>query len=617
MTPQSILKQYWGYDSFRPKQLDIIERVLDGQDTIALLTTGGGKSICFQVPAILMEGVAIVISPLIALMKDQVEGLRARGISADAIYSGRSFRDIDRILDNAVFGHLKLLYLSPERLLTDIVIARIKAMTVSMIAIDEAHCISQWGYDFRPSYMRIAELREWHPTRPFIALTATATTRVITDISEKLELNDFEIIDTSFAREGLSIRMKSVDTKQTALVNLLKETRETAIVYVYSRKDAKSYSDHLNLHGIQADFYHAGLSQKEREQKQTAWMTNKTLIMVCTNAFGMGIDKADVRQVVHLHLPNSIEAYYQEIGRAGRDGKASTATTLYSETDKDLLIQRIERSFPPIATIRRIYEALGGYFSLAVGGGQFESFDFDIMDFSKKMQFDLLDVHHALRILEREEYLTLSEQRWQSSSVWIKQTSRMINDYIEANYSNGIVINALLRMYQSVGQQPTFINEGAVARHASIDHKKVVAQLKYLHSEDIIEYKQRKELPQVSYITDRISARNLLLDHEYYRMLKARKLQAATAMISLVEHPRCRQQNILKYFGEEGIRCGICDRCVETDGQRNLSKALIDKIHDLPTGQDVPLELLTSATLTTYLMDENLITRKGKSYIRK
>jgi len=617
MTPQSILKQYWGYDAFRPKQLEIIERVLQGQDTIALLTTGGGKSLCFQVPAMILNGVAIVVSPLIALMKDQVDSLRSRGIAADAIYSGRSFRDIDRILDNAVYGHLKLLYLSPERLLTDIVIERIKSMTISMIAIDEAHCISQWGYDFRPSYMRIAELREWHPTRPFIALTATATSRVVQDISDKLELKNFAIIGTSFARKGLAIRMLSVDTKQAALTNILQGNVNATIVYVYSRKDTKTYSDHLNLHGIKSDYYHAGLSQKEREQKQTAWMTNRVPVMVCTNAFGMGIDKADVRNVIHLHLPNSIEAYYQEIGRAGRDGQASYATTLYFETDKDLLLQRIERSFPPISIIRRVYEAIGGYINLAVGGGQFESFDFDIMDFAKKMKFDLLDVHHSLKILEREEYLTLSEQRWQSSSVWIKQSSRTINDYIDANASKGRVLNALLRMYQSVGQQHTFINEGAVARHTNMDHKKIISYLKNLQAEDILEYKERKELPQLSFVTDRISARNLLIDHEYYRLLKARKLQAAKAMISLVDYPRCRQLNILKYFGEEGTACGVCDRCIENGFETKGPSELLAKVQELQTGQDVPDELLKNKKVTAYLLDEQLIYRKGNIYIRK
>jgi len=617
MTPESILKQYWKYDSFRPMQKEIIEHVIDGNDTLALLTTGGGKSVCFQIPALILDGVALVISPLIALMKDQVDSLRSKGISADAIYSGRSYRDIDRILDNAVYGHLKLLYLSPERLLTDIVKTRIQAMNISLIAIDEAHCISQWGYDFRPSYLRISEIRSWHPSKPFIALTATATNLVVEDIRDKLELDNPKVISTSFARTALSIHMKTVDTKRTALVKLFKPKVSSTIVYVYSRKDTKAYSDHLNMHGISADFYHAGLSQKERTIKQAKWMSNEVPVIVCTNAFGMGIDKPDVRQVIHLHLPNSIESYYQEIGRAGRDGLQARAILLFSEDDKDILHRRIEQSFPAISTIRRVYEALGGYLDLAIGGGQFESFDFDIMVFAQKMNIDLLNVHHSLKILEREEYLTISEQRWQSSTVWIKQSSRMISDYIFANPKKGIIISALLRMYQTVGQQTTAVNEGAIARHTKMTQQQIVSHLKYFGSEGIIDYRPRKELPQLSFVKDRIAARNLIIDHNYYQKLKDRKIKAANAMIQLVENPRCRQYNILRYFGEDSGICGACDRCHASDQNEKIYDSEVERISQIQIGEKVPSELLKSTKFITYLLDQNLIYQAGKSYIRK
>lgn len=616
MTPKSVLKTYWGYDSFRPKQQEIIQNVMQGVDSTALLTTGGGKSLCFQIPAMMLPGVTLVISPLIALMKDQVDALKSKGIPAEAIYSGMTFRTIDRILDNAVFGHLKLLYLSPERLLTDIVIARIKAMNLSLVAIDEAHCISQWGYDFRPSYMEISEIRNWHPETPFLALTATATPKVVDDIARYLELKDFEILSTSFRRPSLQIHMQAVDTKDTALVRLLKGKQESVIVYVYSRKNAKDYSELLRRHGIAADFYHAGLDQKVRAKKQAAWMSNAAPVIVCTTAFGMGIDKPDVRQIIHLHLPSNIEGYYQEIGRAGRDGQPSRATLLYYETDKEVSIQRVERSFPPIALIRKVYESLGGYLDLAVGGGMYESYNFDIHDFAKKMRFDLLEVHHCLKVLQREEYISISEQSWQTGTVWIKGSSRSVGDYIGANEGNGKLLSAILRLYQSVGQQSTAINEGAIARLAEMDISKVVSRLTYMHKEDILEYQPRKEVPQITFIKDRISAKNLIIDHENYQRMKLRKLKAAKSMVQLVEHHRCRQQNILRYFGEENSACGICDRC--TNKVNTSSSTMnIDEIKKLKSGDKINLDLLENSGLITYLIDEQIITQKGTSYYRK
>ena len=408
-SPNDILKQYWGFDSFRPLQEDIIQSVLDGKDTLALLPTGGGKSICFQVPALVKEGICIVISPLIALMKDQVYNLQKRGIAAVAIFSGMHYKDIDRILDNCIYGNTKLLYLSPERLTSDLVRERIKKMKVSLIAVDEAHCISQWGYDFRPPYLQIAEIREYLPKVPIMALTATATPEVVKDIQEKLEFKRGEVFQQSFLRENLAYVVLEEEGKMEKLFKVLTGVRGSGLVYVRNRRKTKEIAMFLKKYRITADYYHAGLTNEERSQKQEAWINDKIRIIVATNAFGMGIDKPDVRVVVHMDLPDSLEAYFQEAGRAGRDGQKSYAVLLYNQGDKLDLERRFELSFPPLKEVRLTYQALGSYLQLAVGSGEGESYDFDLVEFSRVYGFSTVKTFNCLKVLERAGWIALSE----------------------------------------------------------------------------------------------------------------------------------------------------------------------------------------------------------------
>ncbi|MBT8220859.1 MAG: ATP-dependent DNA helicase, partial [Bacteroidia bacterium] len=443
MSPETILQKYWGYTSFRKNQKSIIQSIIDGHDTLALMATGGGKSICYQVPALMTDGVTLVISPLIALMKDQVERLKERGIFAEAIYSGMHPSAVDRILDNAIYGKIKLLYLSPERLKSEMAIARIQRMKVNLIAVDEAHCISQWGFDFRPSYLEIKDIREWHPTSPILALTATATARVIEDIEDQLELRQAQIFKSSFARSNIALSTTQAESKEHLLAKLCSDHQITRIVYANTRKQTKIFSDHLKRLGLQSDFYHAGLSTKERLRKQKAWTEGKISTIVCTNAFGMGIDKADVRQVIHLHIPGTIESYFQEAGRAGRDGQDAEAVLLYYQRDIDKLSTSIELSFPPMTTLRKVYQSLANFLNLAIGSGKNESFDFDLTKFCQAYNLQVLEAYHSLNVLEKEGWLTLSEGYSRPSSLRFKIPGNQVYQY-QINDSKGSELIAVL-----------------------------------------------------------------------------------------------------------------------------------------------------------------------------
>ncbi|MEM8907342.1 MAG: ATP-dependent DNA helicase RecQ, partial [Bacteroidota bacterium] len=407
-TALQVLQKYWGYEQFRPTQGEVIESVLAGQDTLALLPTGGGKSICFQVPALVQEGLCIVVSPLIALMKDQVQNLQKRGIPAAAIYSGMHRKDIDRILDNAVYGGLKLLYLSPERLGTELAIERIKKMKVNLLAIDEAHCISQWGYDFRPAYLQIVAIRAHLPQTPVLAVTATATQRVVIDIQEQLDFREGQFFQQSFLRSNLAYVVLNEERKLEKLLDILTKVKGSGVVYVRSRKKTLEIAQFLQRKNISATHYHAGLGTPLRSTKQDAWINDQVRIMVATNAFGMGIDKADVRIVVHLDLPNSLEAYFQEAGRAGRDGKKSFAVLLTNAGDARYLEKNFELTFPALEEVRRVYQALSSYFQLAIGSGLGESFDFDLQDFATIYQLEALKTYNCLKILEQAGVLVLT-----------------------------------------------------------------------------------------------------------------------------------------------------------------------------------------------------------------
>ncbi|HZX75422.1 MAG TPA: ATP-dependent DNA helicase RecQ, partial [Cyclobacteriaceae bacterium] len=446
-TPTEILKQYWGYDHFRPSQAEIIQAVLEKKDVLALLPTGGGKSVCFQVPALIMEGVCIVITPLIALMEDQVGQLKRRGVSAVAVHSGMSHSQIDITIDNCVYGKIKFLYLSPERLQTEMFTERVKKMTVSLVAVDEAHCISQWGYDFRPPYLKIAELRELIQDVPFIAVTASATKVVKEDIIQKLELLKPEIFQQSFARENLSFVVRKTEKKEKQLLTILKKVAGSSIVYVRSRKATQELAKMLNQAGVSAIFYHAGLTYKERSERQEEWIKNISRVIVATNAFGMGIDKPDVRTVAHMDLPENLEAYYQEAGRAGRDGKRSYAVVLFHEVDVLSLQSKVQQAQPTLEYLNKIYQSLANYFHLAVGSSQGESYDFDLDDFSKRFSFKSVTVYAALKKLEEAGLIQLNEGFYRPSRVHLLVDKKRLYEFQIANEKFDPLIKSLLRLY--------------------------------------------------------------------------------------------------------------------------------------------------------------------------
>ncbi|RDC63777.1 RecQ family ATP-dependent DNA helicase [Adhaeribacter pallidiroseus] len=514
-TIHQILQRYWQYPAFRPLQEEIIQSVLAGQDTLALLPTGGGKSICFQVPALVREGVCLVISPLIALMKDQVEQLQKRHIAAVAIHSGLNKHEIDIILDNCVFGKVKFLYLSPERIQTAIFQERVKRMRVALLAIDEAHCISAWGYDFRPAYLQIAALRELLPAVPSIALTATATELVKKDIQEKLLFRKSPVFQQSFARANLSYSCLPTEDKTGRLLGILKNVAGSAIVYVRSRRQTVEIAKWLHARGVAAGIYHAGLSFAERNKAQQSWIENKTRVIVATNAFGMGIDKPDVRLVVHLDLPETLEAYYQEAGRAGRDGRYAYATVLLGPADAADLQSKVAEAHPPVETLKRVYQALANYYQIAVGSGELVSYNFQIEDFTRTYQLKALEVHHAIRKLETEGLLQLNEAYYAPSKVYFAVSHEEIYKFQVAHPEFDPLIKALLRVYGgNLYTGFVKINERQLADYLRTPEAAVRKSLEYLHQRNIIEYEPQREAPQIVFTTARYDATTLPLDQK-------------------------------------------------------------------------------------------------------
>jgi ATP-dependent DNA helicase RecQ len=567
MTPEEILKNHWGYDAFRPMQRDIIQSVLDGVDTLALLPTGGGKSLCFQVPALCKEGVCLVISPLIALMKDQVQNLKKRDIAAAAIYSGMHYKDIDRLLDNAAYGGLKFLYMSPERLTSTLARERIKKMNINLLAIDEAHCISQWGYDFRPPYLEIAAIREWLPDVPVLALTATATPEVKTDICQKLEFKrGFQIFEKDFSRPNLSYIVRHVEDKEQKLYAILSKTKGAAIVYVRNRKRAKDLVWFLREHDIKADFYHAGLTPDERSSRQDAWMKDNPRIMIATNAFGMGIDKPDVRTVVHIDLPDSLEAYFQEAGRAGRDEKKSYAVLLTNKEDAATLRDQFEANFPEMKEIRRVYQALGSYLQLAVGGGEGESFDFDIADFAQRFRFQPLKTYTCFRILEQDGWLSLSEAVMSPPSIMVLLNREMLYDYQLRNPSTDRILKGFLRAIPNIMSDFGTFSETQMAQFIKISAVEMVETLHKFHNDGVVDFRPRKEKPQISFLRERVDSQHLTIDWTLYMFRKKRAEARLNKAIEYVELDICRSQQLLHYFGQiDAPECGVCDICVESE----------------------------------------------------
>ncbi|MFN0034895.1 MAG: ATP-dependent DNA helicase RecQ [Saprospiraceae bacterium] len=561
-SPLAILQKYWGYESFRPLQEDIVRSALEGRDSLALLPTGGGKSICFQVPALCQEGICLVVSPLIALMKDQVHNLERRGISAAAIFSGMSHRQIDMVFENACNGQYKFLYVSPERLQTEMARARIKRMNVNLLAVDEAHCISQWGYDFRPPYLQIADLRPLLPKVPILALTATATSDVLEDIQEKLVFRARNVFRQSFVRSNLSYSVLYESRKREKLLHILRSVPGTGIVYARSRGETKDIAHYLTQNGINADFYHAGLPSEERSAKQEAWVAGKTRIIACTNAFGMGIDKPDVRIVVHLNLPDTLEGFFQEAGRGGRDGHKSYATLLYAPGDAATLRFQLQAAFPPMDLVRKVYRALGSHTQLAIGAGLGESFDFDLSHFCYVFKLDQAPTHSALRLLELEGWIAMSDASVSPARAHVTATREELYDYQLRNKQADTVLKTLLRAYPGLQTDFVEISEMVIAKYAKCPKEVVQQVFQTAQSEGLLLYEPRKEKPQLTFIRERVAAENLTIDQQKFNLRKQRAEERMERAIQFAETRQCRSQQLLAYFGEpDSKRCGICDVC--------------------------------------------------------
>ncbi|MGM9475644.1 RecQ family ATP-dependent DNA helicase [Pedobacter sp. GSP4] len=573
MTAIEILQKYWGHQAFRPLQQDIISSVLEGKDSLALLPTGGGKSICFQVPALLKDGICIVVSPLIALMKDQVENLKSKGIEAIAIYAGMGKREIDILLDNCIYGKIKFLYLSPERLLSDLVRVRISYMNVNLIAVDEAHCISQWGYDFRPPYQQLAKLREIHPTVPVLALTATATAFVRQDIVAKLEMKDPQVFVKSFARDNLSYVVFGNEDKYKKLIDVCRNVKGTGLVYVRNRRETAEVANFLNRNQIKADYYHAGLERDVRFQKQEDWKLNKTRVMVATNAFGMGIDKADVRFVIHLDLPESLEAYYQEAGRAGRDERRSYAVLLANNADVLSLESRYLDSFPTPEEIRKTYHYLGNYFQLAFGAGEGLTFSFDLADFCKRFNISVLKTISALKFLEHDGYLTLSESVFLPSRMMFIASHEDIYRFQIENRAYDGIIKTILRSHGGAFDGFVKINEADLAKKTGLSYREIIALLNKLQAIELLTYIQQTDQPQLQYIRARVDMDHFDLDVKYLGLRKEILYKQVNAVVKYASTHLCRNIQLLDYFDEQNpAKCGVCDVCLAEKRAENQSQ---------------------------------------------
>ena len=578
---KQILTKYWGYASFRPLQEEIIQSVEEGRDTLGLMPTGGGKSVTYQVYSLSKPGICLVITPLIALMKDQVENLNQRGIKALAIYSGMSSQEIKIAMDHAVWGDYKFLYLSPERIATDRFRERVGQLDVNLIAVDEAHCISQWGYDFRPSYLRIAELRDLLPNAPVLAVTATATSQVIDDIQEQLKFKKKNTLRTSYYRSNLVYLVRHEEDKINYLVKAVLKAKGTGIVYVKSRKLTREVSDLLQKNKISADYYHAGLTSKIRSAKQDAWKNGKCRVIVSTNAFGMGIDKADVRFVIHQETPDSVEAYFQEAGRAGRDGKTAWSVLLYNNSDKIKLEKNVIKAFPEPDVIKRIYEAICNFYQLAVGFGKDQSFEFSMASFASSFSLQITTVYNSLKILQREGYLELTDELDNPSKVYFQVDRDDLYKFQVANAGFDGFVKLLLRSYTGLFTNYVAIDEQLLAKRASITPEMVYEFLCKLRAQKVIDYIPQKKTPFIIFAKERIDVERLKITKENYTDRKRDYLQRIEAMIHYAASGhKCRSQLLLQYFGEtESVRCGKCDVCLERN-ELNISKYEFDTVSE-------------------------------------
>ena len=580
---QEILRTYWGYSDFRGIQRDIIESIASGKDTLGLMPTGGGKSITFQVPALAQDGVCIVITPLIALMKDQVEHLRARNILADAIYADKSRSEIIQTLENCIFGGVKILYVSPERLSSEIFQVKLRHMKVSFITVDEAHCISQWGYDFRPSYLKIAEIREMKPGVPILALTATATPEVVNDIQEKLHFAHKNVFKMSFERKNLAYIVRTVSDKQHEMTHILQCVAGSAIVYARSRKRTKEMAEILNRQGIPSTFYHAGLDPAIKDERQKAWQNDEVRVMVATNAFGMGIDKPDVRMVIHIDCPDSLEAYFQEAGRAGRDGNKSYAVLLYEQSDAVKLKKRINDTFPEKELIKNVYEHLAYFFQIGIASGCGHTFEFNIEKFCFVYKFFPTKVDASLRILERCGYIHYEDNPDGKARMMflIDRNHLYLLENLSANEDN--VITTLLRLYGGLFTDLCYIDESLVAIQAGLTIQQVYFVLKNLAARHIIKFIPRRKIPYIIYTKDRIDENKIMIPKEVWEMRREQYVKRIEGMLDYAQNDYiCRSRQLLKYFGEESQEdCHQCDVCLEHKKEDANSKAVLEQAQKL------------------------------------
>ena len=629
----SILRQYWGYNSFRGIQEDIIRSIGEGHDTLGLMPTGGGKSITFQVPALAKDGLCLVITPLIALMKDQVHNLRKRGIKALAIYAGMSREEIVTTLENCIFGNYKFLYISPERLSSDLFRTKLRRMQVCMITVDESHCISQWGYDFRPAYLKIAEVRDLLPGVPVLALTATATPEVVKDIQVQLHFNKGNVFRMSFERENLAYVVRYTEDKANELLHILRRQPGSAIVYVRNRRRTKEIASLLQEAGIKADFYHAGLDDAARDIRQQRWQKDESRVIVATNAFGMGIDKPDVRLVVHMDLPDSIEAYFQEAGRAGRDGNKAYAVILYAKSDRTTLLKRIPDNFPQKDYIRDVYEHLQYYYQMAMGDGQGCVKEFDIEDFCRKFKYFPVPVDSALRILTQAGYLEYTDEQDNASRLLFTLRRDELYKLKEMGDEMDLLIQAVLRSYTGLFTDYTFIDEESLATRTGLSRNRVYELLLHLSRLHIASYIPRKKTPYIIYTRARVEAKQLHISPQVYEERKARYEKRINAMLDYAGNDTiCRSRMLLHYFGEKNEHnCGICDTCLKHRTPRTKNgetdRQLADRIMQLLEGktmtpaaiaEQLPEDKERLAKVLRQLLDtERIFTNNGMLLLKK
>lgn len=631
---KDILKQYWGYDNFRGIQEDIINSIGEGKDTLGLMPTGGGKSITFQVPALATEGLCLVITPLIALMKDQVQNLKKREIRALAIYSGMNRNDILRTLENCIFGNYKFLYISPERLDTEIFRIKLQKMKISMITVDESHCISQWGYDFRPAYLKIAGIRALLPDVPVLALTATATPAVVKDIQERLNFRRENVFRMSFERQNLAYIVRKTENKTGELLHILHKMPGSAIVYVRNRRRTKEITELLHNESITADFYHAGLDDATKDIRQHRWQTGESRVMVATNAFGMGIDKPDVRIVIHMDLPDSLEAYFQEAGRAGRDGQKAYAVILYAKSDKATLHKRIPDTFPEKEYIREVYEHLQYYYQMAMGDGQGCVREFNIEDFCRKFKYFPVPVDSALKILTQAGYLEYTDEQNNSSRLLFTIRRDELYKLREMGEETDKLIQIILRSYTGIFTDYAFINEDSIATRTGLSRRQVYEHLIRLAKLRIVSYIPRKKTPYIIYTRERVEMKHIHLSPAVYEERKARYETRIDAMLEYVSaDTTCRSRMLLRYFGETNEHdCGQCDTCIslrrkhpsaDSPSPEKLSESICRALEQQPLTpaalhKHLSVEKAHLANALHQLLDEGtIITTDGMLQIKK